>query len=203
MRLLAAPVPFGGEIRSASWATSLSQVNRSERRAVFDKVLVANRGEIAVRVIRTCRELGIATVAVYSELDQNALHVRMADEAYALGGRDGSRELPRHRRSSWASIAPQRRRRGPPRVRLLRRERRPSRGRSSDAGAMFIGPPPTAIETMGDKISARLAAARGRGRLCPWPKRAGDAIRPRSLLSATPTAGRSPSRPPSAGAGAA
>ncbi|MFO7820296.1 MAG: biotin carboxylase N-terminal domain-containing protein, partial [Halanaerobacter sp.] len=52
---------------------------------MFDKILIANRGEVAVRIIRACQELDIETVAVYSEADENALHVKTADEAYCIG----------------------------------------------------------------------------------------------------------------------
>ena len=169
---------------------------------MFQKVLIANRGEIAVRVIRTCRELGIATVAVYSELDRDALHVRMADEAYPSGARRAA-ESYLNTEAILDAIA----RSGADAV-------HPGYGFFSEnadfaraitaTGVTFIGPPPEAIEVMGDKISSRLAAEAvgrvGRARAAPSPSTDPAEV---AAFGAASSAGRSPSRPPTAGAGGA
>ena len=123
------------------------------------KILIANRGEIAVRVIRAAREMGIATVAVYSELDRNALHVRLADEAYALGGQTAAESylnteaiLDAIRKSGADGVHP---------GYGFFSENADFADAITNMGVAFIGPPGDAIREMGDKVSSRKAALRG------------------------------------------
>src|SRR5213593_3219329 len=120
---------------------------------MFNKILIANRGEIAVRIIRACREMDIRSVAVFSEADRDALHVRYAHEAYPVGPPEPSRSylsidaiISAARRSGAEAIHP---------GYGFLSENAEFAARCEKEGIVFIGPPADAIAAMGDKLRAR------------------------------------------------
>src|SRR5258706_12649484 len=136
---------------------------------MFKKILIANRGEIAVRIVRACRELGIATVAVYSDADRAALHVRKADEAYHIGPSPAVESYLRSdkildvaTRSGVDAIHPG--------YGFLSENAKFAQA-CADAGVKFIGPTPASMEIMGSKTRARQAMEKSGVPLVPGASR--------------------------------
>src|SRR5207302_6495143 len=120
---------------------------------MFKKILIANRGEIALRIIRACHEMGISTVGVYSDVDRASLHVRKSDEAYAIGPAPAAESYLRMdkildvaKRSGAEAIHPG--------YGFLSENAKFAQA-CADAGVKFIGPTPQAMEMMGSKTRAR------------------------------------------------
>lgn len=156
------------------------------RSLMFKKVLIANRGEIAVRIIRACRELGIATVAVFSEADRNALHVRYADEAYFIGPSPSRESYLRAdkifevAKKSYADAIH-------PGYGFLA-EREDFAAKCADLGIKFIGPKPSSIAAMGDKAEARATVIKAGVPIVPGTEDVGNMTND-DLLRIAPTIG--------------
>ena len=134
----------------------------------FDKVLVANRGEIAIRVMRACREMGIETVAVYSEADANALHVKYADEAFLIGAAHPTKSyLNMDRILEVADMA------GADAIHPgygFLAEKAAFSGAVKKAGFTFIGPSEKTIAMMGSKIGSKQAMSDAGVPVLPWTR---------------------------------
>ena len=132
---------------------------------MFQKILIANRGEIALRIIRACQERGIRTVAVYSDADRSALHVRYADEAYHIGPPPASESYLRGDKIIDVALQA-----GADAIHPgygFLAENAAFAQAVQDAGLVFIGPPPEAIAAMGDKVTARETVAKAGVPLIP------------------------------------
>ncbi|EFC48611.1 predicted protein [Naegleria gruberi] len=141
------------------------ETNDQPKEHYFNKILIANRGEIAVRIIKTCRKLGIKTVAVYSDADANNKHVRMADEAVYIGGSSPADSYLRANRIIAAM-----KQTGAEAVHPgfgFLSENASFAKAIEDAGLVFIGPPSSAISAMGDKIESKIIAERAKVNIIP------------------------------------
>ncbi len=136
---------------------------------MFKRILIANRGEIACRIIKTARKMGIETVAVYSEADKDALHVEMADSAVAIGPPEAAKSYLLIDKIVAACKASGAEAVHPGYGFLSEREAFPRA--LQKAGVVFIGPNPKAIAAMGDKIEFEKSGGRGQSLHRPRPPR--------------------------------